>query len=187
MSIQQRIPALIGSMLLSLIAILFFTIEHAYADTCVLLDPNGSGACLKWVPDPVTPPILNSATQGRTCIAYATDGSGVCVSYADPTVVPSILQSGQGGNGGPSNVTAPTNFKSLVALITGILKTLVILVFALTFLVFMWGIIKGWIIGGDSAEGVESGKKVMTTGIIVLVIMVSVWGILSLLQSSFFK
>ncbi len=125
--------------------------------------------------------------QGTTCIAYATDGSGTCLVYAEPTVVPSILQSEQGGNGGGAvNVTAPTDFKSLVALITGIIKTLVIFVFALTFLAFMWGVIKGWVIGSDNAEGVESGKKVVTTGIIVLVVMSAIWGVLALLQSSIF-
>jgi hypothetical protein len=125
--------------------------------------------------------------NAQTCIAYATDGSGRCVAYAEPTVVPPILQSGQAVNsGGAVTVETPTDFKSLVALITGILQTLVIFVFALTFLAFMWGVIKGLVIGGDSAEGVESGKKVVTTGIIVLVIMSAVWGILSLLQSSIF-
>lgn len=177
---------LIGTTILGLITFFIFAVSYVHSATCVSLATDGSGACLVWQQDPVTPTILDSSTQGRTCIAYATDGSGACVRYADPTVVPSILQSGQGGNGGSFNVTTPTDFKSLVALLTGLLKTLIVFVFALTFLAFMWGVIKGWIIGGDSAEGVESGKKVVTTGIIVLVIMSAMWGILALFQSSLF-
>ena len=83
-------------------------------------------------------------------------------------------------------VTAPTNFKSFVALITGIIGKLILFIFALTFLAFMWGVIKGWIIQGGNEEGIESGKKVVFAGIIGFVVMVSVWGILKLLQSSLF-
>jgi len=81
---------------------------------------------------------------------------------------------------------APSDFKGLVGIIVDIMGTLVYLVFALTFIVLIWGIIKGWIIGGGDAENVESGKKVVYTGIIALVVMSSVWGILYLLQSSLF-
>ncbi len=82
--------------------------------------------------------------------------------------------------------SAPTDFASLVAFVTDILKTLVILIFALTFLVFIWGIIKNWILKGGSDEGAENGKKVVVAGIVGFVVMVSIWGILSLLQSSIF-
>lgn len=92
------------------------------------------------------------------------------------TVVPSILHS--------ATVAAPSNFKGLVAIITNIISTLILFVFALTFLAFMWGVVKGWIVGGGETEGVESGKKVVFAGIIALVIMSSIWGILYLLQSS---
>jgi hypothetical protein len=83
-------------------------------------------------------------------------------------------------------VQKPTDFKSLVALVIGMINTLVTIVIVLTVLVFMWGVIKGWIINGGSEEGVESGKHYATVGIIVLAIMVSIWGILYVLQNSFF-
>ncbi len=84
-------------------------------------------------------------------------------------------------------VSAPRDFKGLVAIVTNLISTLIVFIFALTFLVFMWGVIKSWIIGGGDTEGVESGKKVVVTGIIALVVMSSIWGILYLLQTSFFK
>jgi hypothetical protein len=83
-------------------------------------------------------------------------------------------------------VTPPTSFKGLVDLILSIISTLIVFVFALTFLVLMWGVIKGWIIGSGDTEGIESGKKILLTGIIVLVIMSSIWGIIKMLQSSLF-
>lgn len=82
--------------------------------------------------------------------------------------------------------TAPTDFKSLVAVFTNLIGILVVLVFALTFLAFIWGVVKGWIINGGSAEGVKSGKNVVIVGIITLAIMVSIWSILSLLKTTFF-
>jgi len=82
--------------------------------------------------------------------------------------------------------TAPTDFKSFVGLIVDILATLVVLVFALTFLAFIWGVVKSWIIQGGSAEGVKSGKNVVLIGIITLAIMVAIWGIIAMLQSSLF-
>ena len=83
-------------------------------------------------------------------------------------------------------VTAPTNFKSFVALITGIIGKLVLFIFALTFIAFMWGVIKGWVIQGGNEEGVENGKKMVLAGIIGFVVMVSIWGILHMLQRSLF-
>jgi hypothetical protein len=85
-----------------------------------------------------------------------------------------------------ANVTAPKNFKGLVALITSIIGKLILLVFALTFLAFLWGVVKGWVIHGGDTEGVETGKNVVMTSIIALVVMSSIWGILRLLQMSLF-
>lgn len=83
-------------------------------------------------------------------------------------------------------IRAPRDFKGFVGILTDIMETLVILIFALTFIVFMWGLVKSWIIKGGDSEGVEEGKKIAVTGIIVLVVMTTFWGILNLLKSSLF-
>lgn len=83
-----------------------------------------------------------------------------------------------------TSAKAPEDFKGLVGVIVGIIDPLIILIFALTFLALMWGIIKTWIIGGGDTEKVESGKKLIITGVIALVVMSSIWGIVQLLQSS---
>ena len=85
-----------------------------------------------------------------------------------------------------ANVTTPTDFGGLVGLFIDIIQKLIAFVFALTFIVFVWGIAKGWIINGGQAEGVESGKNTFLVGVVVLAIMVSIWGILALLQNSVF-
>lgn len=81
---------------------------------------------------------------------------------------------------------APTDFKSFVALISNLIGVLVIVVFALTLIAFIWGIIKGWIVNGGDAEGIQNGKDVLIVSIIALTIMISIWGILAMLQSSLF-
>lgn len=81
---------------------------------------------------------------------------------------------------------APSDFKGFVAMLIDLIDLLVILTFTLTFIAFLWGVVKGWIINGESTEGVESGKKVVIVGIIAFVIMISIWGILTMLQSSLF-
>lgn len=81
---------------------------------------------------------------------------------------------------------APTDFKGFVALITNFIGVLVILVFTLTFIAFIWGLIKGWIINVGDAEGIQSGKNVVVVGVIALTIMVSIWGILAMLKLSLF-
>jgi len=85
-----------------------------------------------------------------------------------------------------AQIAPPRDFKGLVAIITDLISTLILIIFALTFLVFMWGVIKGWIMHGGDAEGVTSGKNVVIVGIIALVVMSGIWGILSILQTSFF-
>ena len=82
--------------------------------------------------------------------------------------------------------SAPHNFKGLVNIFSDLIQSLIFLVFALTFIVFMWGIIRGWVIKGGESEGVEDGKKVLLAGIVALVVMSSVWGIVYILQTSLF-
>lgn len=85
-----------------------------------------------------------------------------------------------------ATIAPPRDFKGLVGIITNIIGIMVSVIFALTFLVFMWGTIKHWIIGGGDVEGVESGKKIVVTGIFVMVVMFAIWGILYVLQISLF-
>ncbi len=78
----------------------------------------------------------------------------------------------------------PTTFSGLVAFFLGLINQIVPLIFALAFLFIMWKLIDAWIIHPDDGSRREEGKTIIITGVIVLVIMVSVWGILNLMINS---
>ncbi len=63
--------------------------------------------------------------------------------------------------------------------------TLVPLVFAVAFLVFIWGMFKTFILGGSDPGKQEEGKQLMLYAIVGFVIMVSLWGIVNLLSEGF--
>lgn len=78
------------------------------------------------------------------------------------------------------------SFATLVNDLLEIIDLLVLVIFAITFIMIMWGTIQAWIVkGGDSSE-VEKGKKIVTVGIVALVIMTGIWGILAILRNSLF-
>ena len=62
---------------------------------------------------------------------------------------------------------------------------LVPLLFAIAFIVFIFGIFQYFILGGADEEKRSKGRSLMLWGMIGFFVMVSVWGILNLLVSSF--
>lgn len=64
-------------------------------------------------------------------------------------------------------------------------STLVPLIFAIAFLIFIWGIFKYFILGSDDEGSRETGRTYMMYGIAGFVIMVSVWGIVNLVAEGF--
>lgn len=81
--------------------------------------------------------------------------------------------------------SAPTSFKGFVCTVLGIIDSLVPVLMGLTLIVFLWGLAKFILAGGDEKK-IESGRTLMLWGIIALFIMVSVWGIVNILYGSFF-
>jgi hypothetical protein len=59
------------------------------------------------------------------------------------------------------------------------------LLFAVAFIVFLWGVFNYFIWGGDNAEKQSEGRTYIMYGLIGFVIMVCVWGIVNLLVGSF--
>jgi hypothetical protein len=57
-------------------------------------------------------------------------------------------------------------------------------IFALAFIVFIWGVFQYFIAGGHNDEKREDGKKLMLWGIIGFFVMVSVWGLVNILVGS---
>ena len=63
--------------------------------------------------------------------------------------------------------------------------TLVPLVFAVAFLVFLWGMFQTFILGGSDEEKQKEGKHLMMYAIAGFVIMVSLWGVVNLVARGF--
>lgn len=82
-------------------------------------------------------------------------------------------------------VTTPTDFASLLRIFTNIAELLIPLCVGASLLVFFFGLAKFiFRVGGDEKE-IANGRHLMIYGILGLFVMVSIWGILSLLISDF--
>lgn len=84
----------------------------------------------------------------------------------------------------PALAMAQTSVFSLAATITNIINgVLVPLVFAIAFLMFIWGIFKYFIGGSDDDR--KNAVKIMLYGIVGFFVMVSVWGLVNILVGTF--
>lgn len=81
---------------------------------------------------------------------------------------------------------APRNFGEFINILTNIIGVIIPIIFALIVLTISWGVVKAWIMGDTSSEDIDKGKKLVFVGVIVLAIMVSIWGIVRMLSTSFF-
>jgi uncharacterized membrane protein len=76
------------------------------------------------------------------------------------------------------------DFRSLVAMFIDMIKTLVPLIVGLTLLYFIWGIFQ--LVRSNSEDARKEAIGVITYGIVSLFVMISVWGLVSILTSTFF-
>lgn len=85
--------------------------------------------------------------------------------------------------GSPGNLDGVAIFfRNIVEFMNGVL---VPAIFALAFLVFIWGMFQYFILGGHDSEKQEQGRSLMLYAIIGFVLMISVWGIVNLFASGF--
>jgi len=94
------------------------------------------------------------------------------VLFASPLLFPRFLFAASIGS-----------FADLVSYFLSILNLVVPAIFALTLIVFIWGLVKGWIINAGTEAGAEEGKRMAIAGIIGLIVMTGMWGIIALAQS----
>lgn len=79
-----------------------------------------------------------------------------------------------------------TNVQNLGQGIIGLINNVAVpLLFAIAFIVFIWGVFQYFIAGGHDEEKRETGKSLMLWGIIGFFIMVSVWGLVNILRGTF--
>ncbi len=72
--------------------------------------------------------------------------------------------------------------RNLIAALNGVIIALVPLLIGAAVVAFFWGLLV--YIFKSGKEGNKEGKKIMFAGIVALFIMVSLWGIIALLQSA---
>ncbi len=84
----------------------------------------------------------------------------------------------------PALALAQSNITSLAATITNIINgVLVPLIFAIAFLVFIWGVFQYFIAGGEEKK--KEATHLMLYGIVGFFVMVSVWGLVNILVGTF--
>lgn len=69
-------------------------------------------------------------------------------------------------------------------IINTINNVLVPVLFAIAFIVFVWGAFETFIVGANSEEVKEKGKNLMLWGLIGFFVMVSVWGLVNILTGT---
>jgi hypothetical protein len=69
-------------------------------------------------------------------------------------------------------------------IVTLINNVAVPVIFALAFIVFIWGVFQYFILGGSDEEKRKNGQQLMLWGLIGFFIMVSVWGLVNILTNS---
>lgn len=77
------------------------------------------------------------------------------------------------------------NLQSFISTLTGLIANrLIPLMTALALLVFLWGMAQSvW--KGNSDKGRQEGKNLAIWGLLALFVMVSVWGLVRVLQQEF--
>lgn len=69
--------------------------------------------------------------------------------------------------------------------IIGIMNNVIVpLIFALAFLVFVWGVVKYIFLHGGEDKERQAGRQFMLWGVLGLVILFSVWGLVNILLST---
>ncbi len=92
-----------------------------------------------------------------------------------------ISQSGGFGMGGCTSTICGVA-STILYIINSIL---VPLLFAIAFIVFLYGIARAYIFSGGDPAKVSEGHKLLLWGIIAFVVMISLWGLVNVVANTF--
>jgi len=80
----------------------------------------------------------------------------------------------------------PEDVQGVVGGIIGFINgSLIQLAFAIALILFIWGLVQAFIIGGANEEKRNEGKQLIMWGIIAFFVMVSIWGLVKILTGTF--
>jgi hypothetical protein len=80
----------------------------------------------------------------------------------------------------------PTSYQELVNFVIDTINLLIPALFAILFVYFIWRMIDAWIIHAGDQNSRDEGKKYALSAVVTFVLMVSAWGIVTLIKSSLF-
>lgn len=119
--------------------------------------------------------------QGYPNFRETSNNSGGGLNLIDRLGDLNISNSG-GSSGGSSG---GKDFKGIVGIIiSSIFNPLVLLFLGLAVLYFMWGVLK-YVRRGESDSDAAEGAKMMAYGIFAIFVMISVWGLVTILVNTF--
>jgi len=80
----------------------------------------------------------------------------------------------------------PSTFSELVDLFLYLIYLLIPALFAVLFLFIAWKIIDAWVINAADERKREEGKQLALVAVLVIVVMLSVWGIVEMFSFTIF-
>lgn len=96
------------------------------------------------------------------------------------------LSSVTGASNSTCTLVGNPKFQDVLCYITGIINNSVIpLIFAVATVMFIWGVVQFFILNADEEKKREQGKQFIIWGIVSLAVMLSIWGLVGILGSTF--
>ncbi len=81
-------------------------------------------------------------------------------------------------------VAAAVTLKHTLGTVSGIINAVIPILLAIAVIAFFWGLVM-YLLSGEVAEKKSQGIQIMMMGLIAIFVMVSIWGIIRVLQSTF--
>ena len=111
------------------------------------------------------------------------DFKGIQQFSGGPFMMPGMMGMGMHGLGGGSVGFGVVSIASTIIYLIN--SVLVPLLFAVSFIVFLYGVAKAYILSPGDEEAVKSGHKILLWGLIGFAVMVSVWGLVNVVVATF--